>query len=146
MLTTRERMEQHRSNPACRSCHQYMDPIGLALDNFDVTGKWRIRENGMPLDTRGQLYDGTPLSSPDDIYQALSEKQMSLIRNFTSNLMAYGLGRRVEYYDMPTIRKVVAEAEADDYRMSSFIMGIVKSDAFQKRKLASAEDFIGEVE
>jgi hypothetical protein len=131
MLTTRERMEMHRANPVCASCHKFMDPIGLALDNFDVTGRWRIRENGMPLDTRGELYDGTPLTSPDDLRQALLRRPIPLIRNFTQNLMAYALGRRVEYYDKPTIRAITAQAEADDYRISSFIMGVVKSDAFQ---------------
>jgi hypothetical protein len=108
-----------------------MDPIGLALDNFDVTGQWRIRENGMPLDTQGELYDGTPLTSPEDLRRALLRRPIPLIRNFTQNLMAYALGRRVEYYDKPTIRAITARAEADDYRISSFIMGVVKSDAFQ---------------
>ena len=131
LLTTRERMEQHRSNPACQSCHRFMDPIGLALDNFDVTGKWRIRENGMPLDTRGELYDGTPLNSPADLRRALLNHPEALIRNFTANLMAYGLGRRVEYYDMPTVRAIAREAAANDNRISSFILGVVQSAAFQ---------------
>ena len=131
MLTTRERMEMHRSNEVCRSCHQFMDPIGLALDNFDVTGKWRIRENGMPLDTRGELYDGTPLSGPDDLRQALLKRPDALIRNFTANLLAYGLGRRVEYYDMPAVRAIARTAAANGNRMSSFILGVVKSAAFQ---------------
>ncbi len=137
-LTTRERMELHRTNPVCRACHQFMDPIGLALDNFDVTGKWRIRENGMPLDTRGQLYDGTPVESPEDLRQALLQRPVPLIRNFTANLMAYALGRRVEYYDQPTIRAIVRDAEATDYRMSSFILGVVKSEAFQMSTTGTA--------
>ena len=131
MLTTRERMEMHRSNVACSSCHNFMDPIGLALDNFDVTGRWRIRENGMPLDTQGQLYDGTPVTSPEDLRQALLRRPIPLIRTFTENLMAYALGRRIEYYDKPTIRAIAAQAEADDYRLSSFILGVVNSAAFQ---------------
>jgi hypothetical protein len=134
LLTTRERMEEHRSNPMCSSCHQYMDPIGLALDNFDVTGKWRIRENGMPLDTRGQLYDGTPVSNPDELRRALLRRPTPLIRTFTENLMAYALGRRVEYYDKPTVRAIGREAEANGYRMSSFILAVVKSPAFQMRR------------
>jgi hypothetical protein len=138
MLTTRERMEQHRSNAVCRSCHQFMDPMGLALDNFDVTGKWRIRENGMELDTRGQLYDGTPLASPEDLRQALLRRPTPLIRTFTGNLMAYALGRRVEYFDKPTVRKIARDAEANGYRMSSFILGIVHSDAFQMMKESAA--------
>ena len=131
MLTTRERMEIHRANPVCNACHQFMDPIGLALDNFGVTGKWRIRENGMPLDTRGQLYDMTPVSSPGELQEALLARPAPLIRTFTANLMAYALGRRVEYYDQPRIRAIVREAENEDYRISAFIRGVVESDAFQ---------------
>ena len=134
MLTTRERMEKHRANVVCNACHQFMDPIGLAIDNFDVTGRWRIRENGMPLDTRGALYDGTPLTSPADLTQALVRLKTPVLRNFTANLMAYGLGRRVEYFDMPTVRKIVAEAEKEEYRPSSFVLGIVESDAFRMRR------------
>ena len=131
MLTTRERMEKHRANPVCNACHQFMDPIGLALDNFGVTGKWRIRENGMPLDTRGELYDTTPITSPGELQEALLARPAPLIRTFTTNLMAYALGRRVEYYDQPRIRAIVREAERHDYRISAFIRGIVESDAFQ---------------
>jgi Protein of unknown function (DUF1592)/Protein of unknown function (DUF1588)/Protein of unknown function (DUF1585)/Protein of unknown function (DUF1595)/Protein of unknown function (DUF1587) len=145
LLTTRERMELHRSNAMCRSCHQFMDPIGLALDNFDVTGKWRIRENGMPLDTRGELYDGTPLETPDDLRRALLARPIPLIRTFTENLMAYALGRRVEHFDKPTVRAIAAEAEANDYRMSSFILGIIESDAFRMKR-EEAVDPGGDVE
>jgi hypothetical protein len=134
-LTTRERMEMHRTNPTCNSCHQFMDPIGLALDNFDVTGKWRIRENGMPLDTLGTFYNGTDVASPGELQSALLSRPVPLVRNFASNMMAYALGRRVEYYDMPTIRKIVAEAETNDYRVSSFIKGIVNSEAFRMKRI-----------
>jgi hypothetical protein len=133
-LTTRERMELHRSNPTCYSCHQFMDPIGLALDNFDVTAKWRIKENAAPLDTRGTLYDGTAITNPSELTQALLKRPIPLLRNFTLNLMAYGLGRRVEYYDQPAIREIVREAEKNDYRMSSFILGVVTSDAFRMKR------------
>jgi hypothetical protein len=139
-LTTRERMELHRTNPTCYSCHQFMDPIGLALDNFDVTGKWRIKENGMPLDTRGTLYDGTPVTNPAELTRALAARPIPLLRNFTHNLMAYGLGRRVEYYDQPAIREIVSEAEENDYRMSSFILGVVKSDAFRMKRAPVSAD------
>ena len=131
MLTTRERMEIHRASPTCQSCHRFMDPIGLALDNFDVVGRWRTRENGMPLDTRGQLYDGTAVQSPSDLTQALLRREIPLVRNFTKNLMAYAMGRRVEFFDQPTIRAIAADAEANGYRMSSFILGVIKSDAFR---------------
>jgi len=138
-LTTRQRMEMHRKDPVCRSCHQFMDPIGLALDNFDVTGKWRIRENGMALDTRGQLYDGTPVQNPEDLRTALLARPIPLIRTFTSNLMAYALGRRMEYTDGPAIRAVASQAEKQGYRMSAFILGVVKSDAFRMKREAMAD-------
>ncbi len=134
LLTTRERMEMHRTNAVCRSCHQFMDPIGLALDNFDVAGRWRIKEHGMPLDTKGELYDGTPVQSPKDLRQALLKRPVPLLRTFTENLMAYGLGRRVEPYDMPTVRAIVRQADADDHRISSYIMGVVNSPAFRMQK------------
>jgi len=130
-LTTRERMEMHRANPTCNACHRLMDPIGLALDNFDVTGRWRIRENGMPLDTRGTFYDGTPVETPMDLGAVLMKRPTPLLRSFTTNLLAYAVGRRVEHYDQPTVRAIVRDAEADGYRISSFILGVVRSDAFR---------------
>jgi hypothetical protein len=139
LLTTRERMEQHRANPACRSCHLFMDPIGLALDNFDVTGRWRIKENGAPLDTRGEFYDGTPVSSPTELRQALLRRPTPMLRTFTQNLMSYAIGRRIEYYDKPTIRRIVREAEADQYRFADFALGVVKSDAFRLTRAPLAD-------
>ena len=135
MLTTRERMEIHRKNPTCNSCHRFMDPIGLALDNFDVTGKWRVRENGQPLDTRGDFYDGTPVTKPAELLAALMKRPEPLVRTFTENLLAYALGRRTEYFDQPTIRAIVKAASANDYRMSSFILGVIKSDAFLMKRV-----------
>ena len=133
-LTTRERMEQHRTDPTCNSCHRIMDPIGLALDNFGVTGKWRTREGGNPLDTRGELYDGTAIAGPADLRQALLNRPIPLIRTFTENLFAYGLGRRVEHFDQPTVRAIARDAEENGYRMSAFILGVVKSDAFRMQR------------
>ena len=139
-LTTRERLELHRANPTCNSCHRFMDPIGLALDNFDVTGKWRIRENGMPLDTRGTFYDGSSVNSPNELTNVLLKRPIPLARNFTSNLLAYAIGRRVEYYDQPAIRAIVQEAEVGGYRMSLFIRGVVESVPFRMmRSQATAE-------
>jgi hypothetical protein len=135
MLTTRERMEIHRKNPTCNSCHRFMDPIGLALDNFDVTGKWRVRENGQPLDTRGDFYDGTPVTSPSELLKALMKRPEPLVRTFTENLLAYALGRRAEYFDQPTIRAITKSAADNNDRLSSFILGIVKSYAFQMKRV-----------
>tara|TARA_Y100001001_G_scaffold97402_1_gene95238 strand:+ start:6307 stop:8766 length:2460 start_codon:yes stop_codon:yes gene_type:complete len=140
LLTTRERMELHRSSPSCNSCHRFMDPIGLALDNYDVTGRWRIRENGMPLDTKGEFYDGTVIETPSALQEVLVKRPIPLVRTFTENLMAYALGRRVEYYDQPTIRSITAQAEEDDYRMSSFILGVVLSDAFRMQQVNVVAD------
>jgi hypothetical protein len=134
VITTRERMEIHRASPVCRSCHLFMDPIGLSLDNFDVTGKWRIKEGGNMLDTRSQFYDGTPLDSPSDLRQALLSRPTPLLRTFTMNLMAYALGRRIEPFDMPTIRAIVRSAEANDRRFSAFVLGIVNSPAFRMQQ------------
>jgi len=140
MLTTRELMEQHRANPTCNSCHRFIDPIGLALDNFGVTGKWRTRENGNPLDTRGELYDGTPIAGPVDLRRALLNRPIPLVRTFTENFFAYALGRRVEHFDQPTVRAIARAAEADGYRMSSFILGIVKSDAFRRQRASAPSE------
>jgi hypothetical protein len=132
-LTTRERMELHRKNITCRTCHQYMDPIGLALDNFDVTGRWRYRENAMPLDTQGQLYDGTPVSTPSQLTRALLKRPTPFVRHFTENLMAYALGRRVADEDQPAIRAIAQRSTESGYRFSSFVMGVVSSTAFRMR-------------
>jgi hypothetical protein len=128
-------MEIHRQNPTCHSCHRFMDPIGLALDNFDVTAKWRVRENGMPLDTSGDFYDGTRITTLPELNAALLERPAPIVRGFTENLMAYALGRRVEYFDQPAIRHIAKQAAAANHKMSSFILGVVKSDAFRMRRV-----------
>jgi hypothetical protein len=108
-----------------------MDPLGLALENFDVTGAWRIRDNGVLVDASGELYDGSPLKGPVELRQALLKRAEIVLRTFTENLMAYGLGRRVAYYDMPTVRAIVRDSAPGGHRFSSFVLGIVKSPAFQ---------------
>jgi hypothetical protein len=130
-LTVRERLEEHRKNPQCRSCHRVIDPIGLALENFDVTGMWRIRDGLSLVDPSGQLYDGTVLNGPVGLRAALLKRRETVLRNFTENLMAYALGRRVEYFDMPTIRRIVREADGNQDRFSSYVLGVVKSPAFR---------------
>ncbi|MDC0160004.1 DUF1592 domain-containing protein [Gemmatimonadales bacterium] len=136
-LSTRARMEAHRANPTCNSCHRFIDPIGLALDSYDVTGRWRIRERGAEIDTRGELYDGTLIDTPRALIDALLRRPEPLLRTFTSNLMAYGLGRRIGYADQPAVRAIVREASINDYRMSSFVLGVVMSDAFQMQSTVS---------
>jgi hypothetical protein len=130
-LSTRERMEEHRKNPACASCHRVIDPLGLALENFDVVGSWRIKDNGVSVDANGVLYDGTKLAGPADLRQALLSHSESVIRNFTDNLLAYALGRRIEYFDQPSVRAIARKAAENGNRFSSFVLGIVNSSAFQ---------------
>jgi mono/diheme cytochrome c family protein len=139
VLSVRERMEQHRSNPQCTSCHKVIDPLGLALENFDVTGRWRNNDQGVPIDATGELYDGTQMSGPAGLRAALVKHQETLLRSFTESLMTYAVGRRVEYFDMPTVRTIVRDAAKHDYRMSSFILGVVNSPAFRMSKPGQVE-------
>jgi hypothetical protein len=138
ILTTRERIEMHRRNPTCNSCHRFIDPIGLALDRFDVTGRWRVRENGTELDTQGEYYDGTPVATPAELSAVLLKRPVPLVRTFTENLLAFALGRRVEYYDQPTVRAIARTAEKTGYKLSAFVLGVVTSDAFRMKR-AEAE-------
>jgi hypothetical protein len=124
-------MEEHRKNPACSSCHRVIDPLGLALENFDVTGAWRIKDNEVPVDSAGDLYDGTRMNGPAGLRQALLQHSDLFLLSFTENLMTYALGRRVEYYDMPAVRAVIRDAAKFDNRISSFIAGVVNSAAFR---------------
>jgi hypothetical protein len=130
-LSTRERMEEHRKNPACQSCHKVIDPLGLALDNFDTLGAYRIKDNGVAIDSNGVMYDGTKLTGPADLRNALLNHSEGLIRNFTDNLMSYAIGRRIEYYDQPSIRAITRKAAQNGNHFSSFVLGIVNSPAFQ---------------
>ncbi len=131
MLTTRQRMEQHRANPQCNSCHRVIDPLGLALENFDVTGRWRLRDNGNLVDPVGDLYDGTKMTGPNGLRAALLKHQDMFYLSFTESLMTYSLGRRIEYFDMPAIRKIIRDAAKDGNRFSAFALGVVNSRAFQ---------------
>ncbi len=139
-LSVRQQMEAHRASPACMSCHQVIDPIGLALENYDVTGVWRIKDRGVAIDPSGELYDGSVLDGPEGLRQALLRYTDAVVTNFTANLMSYALGRRIEYADMPMVRSIVRQAKADDYRMSSFLMGIVASPAFQYNRQPTSTD------
>ena len=131
MLSTRERMEEHRKNPACTSCHKVIDPLGLALENFDVTGAWRIKDNEVPVDVVGDLYDGTKMDGPAGLRDALLKHSDVFLTGFTESLMTYALGRRIEYTDMPAIRTIVRTAGKHDGKMSAFVMGVVNSPAFK---------------
>ena len=133
LLTVRERLEEHRANPACSSCHNMIDPIGLALENFDVTGAWRSFDEGSPINPEGTLYDGTELSGPGDLREALEQRADVVVTTFTESLLSYAIGRRVDYRDMPMVRDIVRGAEEGGHRFSTFIHGIVASPAFSRR-------------
>ena len=128
-------MEQHRSKPSCNACHGIMDPLGFALENFDAIGEWRWQDRwaGTPIDASGQLSDGTAVSGPEDLRKALMRRPEQFVQTLTEKLMTYGLGRSVEYFDMPAIRTIVRDAARDNYRFSSIVRGIVKSPPFQMR-------------
>ena len=135
VLTVRERMEQHRKNPVCATCHERIDPLGFALENFDAVGQWRDRdrEAGMPIDAAGQLPDGSTFNGPVELRELLLSRHEEFTATVTKKLLTYALGRGLEHYDMPAVRKVMREAAPGDYRWSSIIMGIVNSVPFQMR-------------
>ena len=138
-LSTRERMEVHRKSPNCSSCHRVIDPLGLALENFDVTGVWRIRDNGVAVDPVGDLYDGTKLDGPIALRNALMKHDDVFMLSFTESLMTYALGRRVEAFDMPAIRQIVRDAKAKNNRFSAIISGVANSAAFRMARVAPVE-------
>jgi hypothetical protein len=136
--TVRELMTAHSANPTCFACHGVMDPLGFALENFDAVGAWRQRDRFATtkvLDTSGKLPDGTEIDGPDALREALMRRPEQFVQTFTERLLMYALGRKVEYYDMPTVRKIVRDAARDDYRFSSLVWGIVQSTPFQIRQI-----------
>jgi hypothetical protein len=136
-LTMRERMEQHRSNPACAACHRMMDSLGFALENYDGIGTWRDSAGigTGPIDSRGELPDGTAFKGPEGLREVLLKRKEMFVEVFTERLLTYALGRGVEEYDMPVVRKIVRQASAEDHRWSSIIQGIVNSTPFQMRRV-----------
>jgi len=136
ILSIREQMVQHRANPACASCHARMDPIGLAMENFDPTGQWRtLNANGEPVDATGELIDGTALDGPTSLRQVLVANYEQFVLTGTNRLLTYALGRGLDYYDMPTVRKIVRESSPNKYSFSSLVLGVVKSTPFQMRRV-----------
>ncbi|HEX6217626.1 MAG TPA: DUF1592 domain-containing protein [Vicinamibacterales bacterium] len=131
LLSTRERMEEHRKNPACTSCHKVIDPLGLALENFDVTGAYRIKDNEVPVDVVGDLYDGTRMDGPAGLREALLKHSDMFLTSFTESLMTYALGRRLEHTDMPAVRGIVRDAGKKGDTLSAYVLGVVNSSAFK---------------
>jgi hypothetical protein len=139
-LSIRERMAQHRANPVCASCHAKMDPLGFALENFDLVGRWRtLDESATRIDASGVMPNGTKFNGPVQFRQALLEHAEQFVTTATDKLLMYALGRGVEYYDAPAVRAIVREASRNNYRFaSSLILGVVKSPPFQMRTSAVA--------
>ena len=135
--SVRERMEQHRTNPVCAACHNDLDPLGFAFENFDAVGKWRDLDGTTPVDPSGAFPSGTPFAGPSDFRNALLEHSHLFVPNLIEKLMTYALGRGVEYYDMPAVRKITRDIASDDNRWSSLILSIVKSNPFQMRRSES---------
>jgi hypothetical protein len=138
----RERMEQHRNNPACSSCHQMMDPVGFALDKFDRIGRYRTADMGRTLDATGKLVDGQEFDGPSELRQALMHYSPQFVQTMAERLLTYALGRGVEYYDMPVVRSIVKQAGEHDNHFSALVMGVVQSKPFQmnQRRLTQAVD------
>jgi hypothetical protein len=136
-LTVRQMMAKHRSNPTCASCHAVMDPLGLALENFDATGMWRDRDRyaGAVIDSSGELPDGTPIKGPDDLRQALLRKPEQFVQTFVEGLLTYATGRKLEAYDMPAVRRIVHGAAGGGYKFSTLVQAVVKSDQFLMRRV-----------
>jgi hypothetical protein len=133
VLSMRARIEQHRANPVCAGCHSMMDPLGLALENFDAVGKWRtLGESSEPIDASGVLPDGTPFEGPAGLREALLRSDR-FVATLTEKLLTYALGRGMEYYDAPAIRGILREAEGEEYRFSTLLLGVVRSAPFQMR-------------
>jgi Protein of unknown function (DUF1585)/Protein of unknown function (DUF1588) len=135
--TLRARLEQHRANPTCFACHGVMDPLGFALENFNAVGQFRANDPDTltPIDTAGQLPDGTPIRGPDDLRRALVDRpDHQFVQALTENLLTYALGRTLDYHDMPTVRRIVRQAATDDYRFRSIVLGVIASDAFRTRE------------
>ena len=140
-LTVRERLAIHRENPTCNGCHGLMDPLGFALENFDVDGTWRDvdRESGRPIDASGTLPDGSKIGGPKELREALLARPEQFVQTFVEKLLAYSLGRSTEWYDMPAVREVVRQSAADDYSFSAIVMGIVQSVPFTTRDAGEGE-------
>ena len=135
--TVRERIEDHRSKPTCMGCHGVMDPLGFALENFNAVGQYRANDPDTltPIDTAGQLPDGTAIKGADDLRRQLVERpDHQFVQALTENLLTYALGRSLDYQDMPTVRRIVRQAGTDNYRFKSIVLGVISSDAFRKRE------------
>jgi hypothetical protein len=132
--SVRQRLERHRANPTCASCHAIMDPIGFSLENYDLIGHWREKDAGVAVNASGRLPDGTELNGPASLRRALLNRRDAVASTAAEKLLTYALGRRLEYFDMPAVRAITRAAASDDYRFSSLVLGIVRSTPFQMKR------------
>lgn len=137
--SVRARLEAHRTNPVCASCHELLDPLGLALENYDAVGRWRVREPGAEIDSTGRMPNGTPIRGVVDLREAILERPEGFVSVVAQKLMTYALGRGVDYFDMPTIRSIVRSAGQSDFTFSSLVMGIATSDQFRMKQIQVPE-------
>jgi hypothetical protein len=138
--TVRELIAAHRANPSCAACHAVMDPLGFALENFDATGMWRDKDRyaGTVIDSAAELPDGTPIKGPDDLRNALLRRPEQFVQTFVEGLLTYSMGRTLEYYDMPTVRRIVRDTRAKDYKFSAIVQAVVASEQFRMRRAPQA--------
>lgn len=133
--SVRERLAQHRENPVCASCHDVLDPLGLALENFDAVGQWRVREPGGDVDATGMLADGSEVTGVVELRESITSRPERFVNVVVEKMMTYALGRGLEYYDMPRVRAIVDEAGDDDFAFSSLVVGVATSDAFRMKQI-----------
>jgi len=134
VVSLRQRMERHRANAVCAGCHRVMDPIGFAMENFDGTGRWRAKEDGAAIDASGTLFTGAKLDGVNALRQELTRRPEVFVGVLTERMLTYAVGRGLEHYDMPAVRKIVQDARSTDYRFSSIILGVARSVPFQMKE------------
>jgi hypothetical protein len=141
VLSVRERLEAHRANPTCKGCHGVIDPIGFALENFDVAGAWRTKdlEAGVLIDSGGTLADGAQVGSPAELDKALLARPEQFVQALTEKVMIFALGRSLRYQDMPTVRAIVRKAATEGYTFESLIRGVVDSPAFREKEVSTPD-------
>jgi len=134
VLSLRERMEKHRANPVCAGCHRAMDPIGFAMENFDGVGRWRAKEDQQAIDATGTLFTGATIDGINGLRREIAARPEVFVGVLTERMLTYGLGRGLEHYDMPAVRKIVQNARATNYRFSSIVLGVTRSVPFQMKE------------
>ena len=136
VLSLRERMERHRANPVCAGCHRVMDPIGFSMENFDGIGRWRAKEDGLVIDASGTLFTGAKLDGVNALRKEMTKRPEVFVGVLTERMLTYGVGRGLEYYDRPAVRRIVQDARSTNYRFSSIVLGVVRSVPFQMKETA----------